>query len=148
MIDTAGTISADLSQVIGSKRKVNEKELNNSIVGGGLGDLLSINPQNVDGMIWSFNLPTELNNASNIYFDLVKVQTQANGDPMITEKGELIPEPVRLRFKPSTSNQIKFITPGCYFYDLWVEFSGDPPIRHPVVKRAEITVEASLADFS
>ena len=40
------------------------------------------------------------------------------------------------------------IAPGCYFYDLWVEFPGEPPVRHPVVKKAELTVEASLADFS
>jgi len=40
------------------------------------------------------------------------------------------------------------VAPGCYFYDLWISFDGDPPIRHPVVKKAEITVEASLADFS
>jgi len=40
------------------------------------------------------------------------------------------------------------LTPGCYFYDLWVEFPGTPPIRHPVVKKAELTIEASLADFS
>jgi hypothetical protein len=37
---------------------------------------------------------------------------------------------------------------GCYYYDLWVEFPGSPPIRHPVVKKAELTIEASLADFS
>lgn len=40
------------------------------------------------------------------------------------------------------------VDPGCYAYDLWVEFPGVPPIRHPVVKKAELTVEASLADFS
>lgn len=40
------------------------------------------------------------------------------------------------------------VSPGCYFYDLWVSLPGDPPIRHPVIKKAELTVEASLADFS
>jgi len=40
------------------------------------------------------------------------------------------------------------ISPGCYYYDLWVEFPGTPPVRHPVVKKAEITIEGSIADFS
>jgi hypothetical protein len=40
------------------------------------------------------------------------------------------------------------VSPACLAYDLWVEFPGDPPIRHPVVKKAELTIEASLADFS
>jgi hypothetical protein len=40
------------------------------------------------------------------------------------------------------------IAPGCYAYDLWVEFPADPPIRHPVVKKADLTIEASLADFT
>jgi hypothetical protein len=40
------------------------------------------------------------------------------------------------------------VAPGCYLYDLWVEFSGSPPIRHPVVKKADLTIEVSLADFS
>lgn len=40
------------------------------------------------------------------------------------------------------------ISPGCFFYDLWVELPGIPPVRHPVVKKAELTIEASLADFS
>lgn len=38
---------------------------------------------------------------------------------------------------------------GCYFYDVFVCFEDvDPPIRHPVIKKSELTVEASLADFS
>jgi len=40
------------------------------------------------------------------------------------------------------------VVPGCYFFDLWIELPGTPPVRHPVVKKAELTVEASLADFS
>jgi hypothetical protein len=36
---------------------------------------------------------------------------------------------------------------GCYYYDLWVEFPGTPPIRHPVVKKAELIIEPSLANF-
>jgi hypothetical protein len=40
------------------------------------------------------------------------------------------------------------IDQGCYRYDVWVEFAGTPPIRHPVVKGAEMVIEASYADFS
>lgn len=40
------------------------------------------------------------------------------------------------------------IPTGCYFYDLWLEFPGTPPIRNPVVKKAELVIEPSLADFS
>ena len=41
------------------------------------------------------------------------------------------------------------VTPGCYFYDIFVSFEAvDPPIRHPVVKKSELIIEPSLADFS
>jgi hypothetical protein len=40
------------------------------------------------------------------------------------------------------------IPKGSYYYDIWVVFSGTPPIRHPVVKNAEFIVESSMTDFS
>ena len=41
------------------------------------------------------------------------------------------------------------VTPGCYLYDIFVSFeTSDPQIRHPVVKKSELIVEPSLADFS
>ena len=40
------------------------------------------------------------------------------------------------------------IPKGCYYYDVWVVFSGTPPIRHPVVKMAELIVESSMTSFS
>jgi len=33
------------------------------------------------------------------------------------------------------------IEPGRYKYDLWVEYAGTPPIRHPVVRNAEFCIE-------
>ena len=36
---------------------------------------------------------------------------------------------------------------GSYLYDVWVEYGGDPPIRHPVVKSAELCVEERLGAF-
>jgi len=37
---------------------------------------------------------------------------------------------------------------GHYLYDIWVEIPGEPPVRYPVVKKAELFVESSLTDFS
>lgn len=37
---------------------------------------------------------------------------------------------------------------GCYWYDLFVEFPGTPPIRHPVVKKSELVVEPAIVSFS
>lgn len=39
------------------------------------------------------------------------------------------------------------LNPGTYRYDLWVEFPGDPPVRHPVVKFAELRVVDSVTQF-
>jgi len=36
---------------------------------------------------------------------------------------------------------------GTYRYDCWVEFPGTPPIRHPVVKYADLCVEDRLTTF-
>ena len=41
------------------------------------------------------------------------------------------------------------IATGCYIYDVWVEYSQTtPPTRHPVVKHAEMIVEAAITDFT
>lgn len=40
------------------------------------------------------------------------------------------------------------IATGCYRYDIWVEYPTDPPTRHPVVKNAELIVEAAITDFT
>ena len=39
------------------------------------------------------------------------------------------------------------IDAGRYRYDLWVQYAGDPPLRHPVVKNAEFCVEESVIAF-
>lgn len=36
------------------------------------------------------------------------------------------------------------IEPGRYKYALWVEYAGDPPLRHPVVKSAEFCIESCI----
>lgn len=36
---------------------------------------------------------------------------------------------------------------GCYVYDVWVEFPGTPPVRYPVVKKAELVVESAIVEF-
>lgn len=40
------------------------------------------------------------------------------------------------------------IDKGCYSFDVWVEFPGSPPVRHPVVKRSEFIVEEAFTTFS
>lgn len=45
----------------------------------------------------------------------------------------------------STDSEIE---KGLYLYDIWIEYSGTPPIRHPVVNRAELCVDDRLATFS
>lgn len=41
------------------------------------------------------------------------------------------------------------IPSGCFYYDVWVEYpQTDPPIRHPVVKHAEMIVEPAITDFT
>lgn len=37
---------------------------------------------------------------------------------------------------------------GEYRYDVWTEFPGDPPVRQPVVKNAQLYVVNSLTDFT
>lgn len=39
------------------------------------------------------------------------------------------------------------IAKGLYSYAVFVEYAGDPPIRHPVVKSAELCVEESVISF-
>lgn len=39
------------------------------------------------------------------------------------------------------------LTSGCYVYDVWVEFPGTPPVRYPVVKKAELVVEPAVVSF-
>ena len=37
---------------------------------------------------------------------------------------------------------------GCYLYDIWVIYPQvNPPVRHPVVKHAEMIVESSISEF-
>jgi len=41
------------------------------------------------------------------------------------------------------------IPKGCYYYDIWTEHpQTSPPIRHPVVKHAEMIVEPAITDFT
>jgi len=41
------------------------------------------------------------------------------------------------------------IPTGCYVYDVFVEYpQTSPPIRHPVVKHAELIMEPAITDFS
>lgn len=41
------------------------------------------------------------------------------------------------------------IPKGCYVYDLWVSYTQTtPPIRHPVVKNAELIIESAITDFT
>jgi len=42
------------------------------------------------------------------------------------------------------SSEDSDIEPGRYKYALWVEYDGDPPLRHPVVKSAEFCVEPCI----
>ena len=41
------------------------------------------------------------------------------------------------------------IPTGCYIYDIWCSYDNiSPPVRHPVVKHAEMVVEPAITDFS
>lgn len=41
------------------------------------------------------------------------------------------------------------IASGCYSFDIWVSYETCmPPVRHPVIKKAELTIEPALVDFS
>lgn len=41
------------------------------------------------------------------------------------------------------------IATGCWLYDIWIEYpQTSPPVRHPVVKHAELIMEPAITDFT
>ena len=90
----------------------------------------------LDGAILYFTVRAEIGGAVLMRLkspdEGIEITDAANGEATITIS--------------STDSDIE---PGCYFYDLFVSFEQvSPPIRYPVVKKSEINIEASFADFS
>lgn len=91
--------------------------------------------------------PADLTNAT-LYFTARQSSTSAvlicktNGD------GIEITDPSCGEATITLSSTDTEIEKGQYHYDIWVEYAGTPPIRHPVVKYAELCVEERLASFS
>jgi hypothetical protein len=46
-----------------------------------------------------------------------------------------------------TSNETESLKTGEYRYDAWVVYPGDPPVRKPVVRFAQLHVIDGLTDF-
>lgn len=116
----AGVASLDFSQLIGSKKKVEQRTLTNAVVGGGWENLLAIKPADIAVEKWTLK-STKLNPGQSPLeegFSLVQGTRNEQGECKKTENGAV------LQFyidsspdQESEKSEIFSIRPGCYFYD-------------------------------
>lgn len=94
--------------------------------------------------------PASLSGAT-IYFTAA---TGPGATPVITKIGTEA-DPNGIEFTDPANGKVTItlnstetdIEPGCYRYDIWIEFPGSPPERQCVVS-GEIRVEAAITTFT
>lgn len=82
--------------------------------------------------------------------DVVMSIGRLGSEPTVVKRlgtGIQITDQANGKLKVTLSSTDTALAVGTYKYDLWIECPGEPPVRKPVVKLADITVEDRLTAF-
>ena len=82
---------------------------------------------------------------------IFSLRKRALGDLLIsksTDDGIEITDPAKGEAVITLNVTDTDLAAGEYRYDVWVEYPGDPPVRQPVVKFAQLFIVDALTDFS
>lgn len=113
----AGVASVDLSQVIGNKKKVEQRTLTNSTVGGGWENLLAIRPADIAVEKWTLKSKPE-QSSSREGFSLIQGKRNEQGECQKIADGSVLQFYIDSNpNQDSQTSEILFISPGCYLYE-------------------------------
>lgn len=90
--------------------------------------------------------PAKLNQATDI-----RMSVRHEAEPVVITKklgeGIDIVDASKGQARITLSSEDTNIAPMTYQYDVWVSYEGTPPVRDPVVKRADMIVTESVTSF-